>query len=90
MAKDKDQLTLHERWESETDDPIFIIKRPDIRPKVKLIGEDGNAFNILGKVQKALKDAGASKEYIEEYVKEASAGDYNHLLSTTMKYVDVE
>ena len=90
MAKDKDQLTLHERRESETDDPIFIIKRSDIRPKVKLIREDGNAFNILGKVQKALKDAGASKEYIEEYVKEALAGDYNHLLSTTMKYVDVE
>lgn len=59
------------------------------RPKVNLIGEDGNAFAILGKVSKALKRAGL-KEEAEQYLQEATSGDYNHLLTITMEYVDVE
>jgi hypothetical protein len=59
------------------------------RITVKLIGKDGNAFAILGAVKSALKKAGM-KEEAEAYLKEAMAGDYNHLLATTMKYVDVE
>ena len=39
---------------------------------------------------RALKRAGADKEYIDEYLKEATSGDYNHLLSVSMKYVNVE
>jgi len=56
---------------------------------VKLIGEDGNAFAILGKVEKALKRAGYP-ELAEEYFQKATAGDYDHLLRTTMEYVEVE
>ncbi len=56
--------------------------------KVKLIGEDGNAFYILGKVKKALEKAG-ERDLAEEYIKEATSGDYNHLLATTTKYVIV-
>ncbi|OPL09435.1 MAG: hypothetical protein AVO38_10935 [delta proteobacterium ML8_D] len=56
---------------------------------VKLIGEDGNAFNILGKVSKALRRNGHA-DLVDEYMKEATAGDYNHLLQTTMKYVHVD
>jgi len=59
------------------------------RITVKLIGKDGNAFAILGAVKSALKKAGM-KEEAEAYLKEAMAGDYDHLLATTMKYVDVE
>jgi hypothetical protein len=58
------------------------------KPEVSLIGQDGNAFYILGKVKKALIRAGF-KEEAEQYVKEATAGDYDHLLAVTMKYVDV-
>ena len=57
--------------------------------KVELTGEDGNAFHILGKVSKALKKAG-HKDLAQEYLKEATAGDYDHLLATTMQYVEVE
>ena len=46
----------------------------DNRPKVKLIGEDGNAFYILGKVSRALKDAGMHNK-AEEFLKEATSGD---------------
>lgn len=59
------------------------------KPKVKLTNENGNAFAILAKVSKALKKAGLDKE-AEKFLQEASSSDYNHLLQTTMKYVDVE
>ena len=56
---------------------------------VPLIGQDGNAFAILGSVQRALRKAGASKDEINQYMEEAMSGDYNHLLSTTMDWVEV-
>ncbi len=57
--------------------------------KVKLVGEDGNAFAVLGKVRRALVRAGASKEELDAFMKEATSGDYNNLLATAMKWVDV-
>lgn len=59
------------------------------KPKLKLIGEDGNAFNILGLARKAATKAGWLSEEIDEFFQEAKAGDYNHLLQTCMKYFDV-
>jgi len=58
------------------------------RPKVKLAGEDGNAFAILGRVRRAMKDAGWNKEAIEQFTNEATSGDYDNLLQTVMKYCD--
>lgn len=55
---------------------------------VKLLGTNGNAFEILGKVIGALK-RGGRKDLVEAYQKEAMAGDYDHLLQVTMQYVDV-
>lgn len=63
-------------------------KYPDIT--VRLVGEDGNAFSIMGRVSAALKDAGVSKEEREEYFAESTAGDYNHLLRTAMAWVSTE
>ena len=63
-------------------------KYPEV--KVKLTGEDGNAFSILGRVKRALKDAGVSAEEQSAFFKEASSGDYDHLLQTVMRWVDVE
>jgi hypothetical protein len=61
-------------------------KFPDVQ--VQLTGEDGNAFAILGAVSKALKRAG-HREAADEFYKEATSGDYDHLLQTAMRYVDV-
>ena len=47
---------------------------PETKPTVKLIGNDGNAFSIMGRVKQALKRAGADKEYIDEYLSEATSG----------------
>jgi hypothetical protein len=57
--------------------------------EVTLVGHDGNAFAIMGKVQRALKDAGASAEELKQYLDESMSGDYDHLLRTAMKWVTV-
>jgi hypothetical protein len=56
---------------------------------VTLSGIDGNAFSIMGAVTKAMRRAGVSKEEQDQYFKEATAGDYDQLLATTMDWVDV-
>jgi len=58
------------------------------KPQVKLVGEDGNAFAILGRVMKALKQAGYTQEEVDRYHAEATSGDYWHLLAVTMEWVD--
>ena len=66
------------------------MKGPVTKPTVELIGQDGNAFSIMGRVKKALFRAGADKEYIDQYLSETTSGDYDHLLVVSMEYVDVE
>ena len=55
---------------------------------VKLTGEDGNAFNLLGLVRKAIL-ASNQPELAEAFMREATSGDYDHLLQTCMRYVEV-
>ncbi len=57
--------------------------------KVKLVGEDGNAFAIIGRVKKALRRGGISASLVSEFVKEAMSGDYSHVLNTCMDWVTV-
>jgi hypothetical protein len=63
------------------------VKYPQI--EVELSGQDGNAFSILGKCTKAMRRGGIPKDEIDKFVAEATAGDYDHLLQTCMKWVDV-
>jgi hypothetical protein len=62
---------------------------PNIKPTVKLIDTNGYALAIIGRVKKALLDAGADKEYVLKYQNDAMSGDYNNLLCVTMDYVHV-
>ena len=72
-----------------------MIKYPEI--KVKLTGINGNAYSIMGTVQTALqrglKKQGMTsdeiKSEIDLYIKESTSGDYNNLLVTAMKWVNV-
>ena len=57
---------------------------------VKLVGEDGNAFSILGKVRTALRRAGYDNAFIEEFAKKATSGDYMNLLAVVSEYVHIE
>lgn len=65
------------------------MRGPEERPTVTLVGEDGNAFGIIGRVKRALRAAGADQEYINRYLQESMGGDYNNLLVTACKYVNV-
>jgi hypothetical protein len=62
-------------------------KYPDI--KVRLVGEDGNAFAIMARVGGALRDAGVPQAEIENYYAESTTGDYDHLLRTAVEWVEV-
>jgi len=63
------------------------VKYPEI--EVQLTGQDGNAFMIMGRVQRALKDHGVPKAEVDKYLEESTSGDYDHLLQTAMKWVVV-
>ena len=63
-------------------------KANDRKPKLKLVGQDGNAFSILGRMNRAAKDAGWDRAYRDEVTREATSGDYDKLLATAMKYFD--
>ncbi len=64
------------------------VKYPEV--EVQLTGEDGNAFAILGAVRAALRRAGVSRDEIEKFMAEAMSADYNHLLRTCMRWVNVQ
>ena len=64
------------------------VKYPEVT--VKLVGEDGNAFAIIGRMSAALRKARVSKEEIATFQKAAMAGDYDNLLQTCQKWVNVE
>lgn len=64
------------------------IKHPEI--KVKLIGEDGNVFNLLYICLEAMKKARLPKSEQNKFVKESTKSDYNNFLVTCMKWFTVE
>ena len=62
---------------------------PKTEVYVELVGQDGNAFAILGRVKRAMREAGVDPTVIKEFMAEATAGDYDHLLQTVMDYCEV-
>lgn len=55
--------------------------------KYSLVGVDGNAYSVMGYVQRAMKESGLKSE-IDEYIKDATSDDYNHLLAVSCDYID--
>jgi hypothetical protein len=68
----------------EPDQPRY----PDVQ--VQLTGQDGNAFAILGRTAGALRQAGVPQDEIDDYFAQATSGDYDHLLQTTMRWIQCE
>jgi hypothetical protein len=64
------------------------MKYPNIT--VELVGRDGNVFAILGACNRAMSRAGLTPVQREEFITEATAGDYDHVLRTVMNYFNVE
>jgi hypothetical protein len=51
---------------------------------VKLVGENGNAWAILARVDEALRKGGVDRTNRSAYMAWAMDGDYDHLLWVTM------
>lgn len=60
------------------------------KPKCKLIGEDGNIFNLIGIASRSLRLAGLEDKAKEMSEKVMHCGSYTEALSIIMEYVEVE
>lgn len=58
-----------------------------MKPKLVLVGNDGNAFTILGAAHRVARENNMDWKTISA---EAMSGDYDHLLQTMAKYFEVE
>ena len=56
--------------------------------KYTLVGQDGNAFALMGYTSKALKREGLGDK-VKGMMDEATSGDYNNLIRVCMKYLDM-
>ena len=65
----------------------MVPKFPEIM--VQLTGEDGNCFNILGQVNRALRQAGVPAEERDAFMAEATQGSYDELLQVVLRWVEV-
>lgn len=64
---------------------MIMPKYPKI--KVKLSGEDGNAFVMIARTRQALRRGGVPESEIDAFSEEATSGDYDHVLQTIMATV---
>ena len=58
--------------------------------KLTLVGLDGNAFALIAAFRRAARRQGWPVDEIKAVTDEAMKGDYNHLLTTLMKYTEEE
>jgi hypothetical protein len=59
------------------------------KPKVRLTGQDGNVFNLLGVCSRALKKAGRLEEARAMQQRVFQAGSYEEALGILGEYVDI-
>ncbi len=59
-------------------------------PRIRIVGENGNAFAIMARWDKAAKKAGWTEGHRSAVLTHARSSDYDHLLLTIMDHVDPE
>jgi hypothetical protein len=59
------------------------------KPKIKLIGRDGNAFAIMGACKQAANKAKWTSEQWKEVQTKMMNGDYDNLLRVACEYFEV-
>lgn len=78
----------------ELRDELLALSRKTVEPRfpnvhVRLTGEDGNVFAIIGRVRRALKEAGVSEEDLQAFMDEVTnSHSYDEALATVMRWVD--
>lgn len=66
-----------------------LIKEVPKKPICKLIGEDGNIFNLMGIASRVLKDAGKKEEAKEMVDRVTSSNSYEEALGIIGEYVEI-
>ena len=87
-STETDTLPATNQFPEEENMATATIRYPHI--KVRLVGEDGNAYAIMGRVSNALKRAGVPQEEVDAYFAESTSGDYDNLLRTAMAWVNCD
>ena len=64
-------------------------QEPITNLKLKLVGEDGNAFMIMARARQLLRRNGRA-DLIERFTRECTSGEYDNLLATGARYFDCE
>ena len=72
--------------------PAEPAKEPPVpkRPKMKLVGQDGNIFAILGRAARLLRENGQPEQAKEMADRVYQSGDYRQALSIISEYVETE
>ena len=60
------------------------------KPKMELIGHDGNIFGIMGRASHLLKQAGMREEANEMWNRVTNSGSYDEALRIVSEYVETE
>jgi hypothetical protein len=60
------------------------------KPKMDLVGQDGNIFFILGRASRLLKDAGQKEQAEEMFQRVTNSGSYHEALFIISEYVETE
>ncbi len=60
------------------------------KPVCKLVGENGNIFNLMGIASRVLKQQGLGEKATEMTEKIKLSGSYDEALMIIMEYVEVE
>lgn len=69
----------------------YEVEKPKVtKPRCKLIGEDGNIFNLIGIAARSLRKAGLADKATEMSEKVMQSKSYEEALSVIMEYVEVE
>ena len=59
------------------------------KPDCKLIGEDGNIFNLMARAARTLRENGLSEEAKEMRERITSSGSYDEALCIIGEYVNI-
>lgn len=65
-------------------------EKNSLRPKMQLIGQDGNIFAIMGRASRLLKNAGQSDKVKEMCDRVTASQSYSEALNIVSEYVETE
>lgn len=60
------------------------------KPKMQLLGHDGNIYAVMGHASRLLKENGQPEAAKEMYERVTSSGSYNDALMIVSEYVETE